>query len=135
MISTFALRDFKGHRNTELELGRFTMLVGDNASGKTTVLDALALQARIVEDPAAVLRDTPFDDLVRRGAGGVVVLRTDGLRERDRALVMVRVSRRRDLHAAGASKRIDNGLAWVRIKTFASTGIVLLRSATGRPER
>jgi predicted ATPase len=85
MISTFALRDFKGHRNTELELGRFTMLVGDNASGKTSVLDALALQARIVEDPGAVLRDVPLDDLVRRGAGGVAQLRTDGVRDRDRA--------------------------------------------------
>ena len=42
MIRTFELRDFRGHRETRLELGRFTMLVGDNASGKTSVLDALA---------------------------------------------------------------------------------------------
>jgi len=47
MISKFGLRDFKGHCDTQLELGRFTMLVGDNASGKTSVLDALSLQAEV----------------------------------------------------------------------------------------
>jgi predicted ATP-dependent endonuclease of OLD family len=53
MIRSFGIRDFKGHRDTELELGRFTLLVGDNASGKTSVLDALAMQCAIVEDPFA----------------------------------------------------------------------------------
>jgi predicted ATP-dependent endonuclease of OLD family len=47
MISKFGLRDFKGHRDTQLELGRFTMLVRHNASGNTSVLDAPALQDRL----------------------------------------------------------------------------------------
>lgn len=68
MISRFVLRDFKGHRDTQLELGRFTMLVGDNASGKTSVLDALALPARIRANPASALEgDFAPQDLVRRG--------------------------------------------------------------------
>lgn len=71
MIRTFTLRDFKGHRDTQLELGRFTMLVGDNASGKTSVLEALALQANL----GTRLKDVYSAgdrcmDLVRRGSGG-----------------------------------------------------------------
>jgi predicted ATPase len=68
MLSHFALRDFKGHRDTQLELGRFTMLVGDNASGKTSVLDALALPARFRANPTvALVGDFAPQDLVRRG--------------------------------------------------------------------
>ena len=70
MIRTFELRDFRGHRETRLELGRFTMLVGDNASGKTSVLDALALQSSLAPNPVASLRDTwAPENLVRRGSG------------------------------------------------------------------
>ena len=58
------------------------LLVGDNASGKTSVLEALELQARIADDPvwltaqAALLRDWQ-----RRGSdtsGGVIAIATDG---------------------------------------------------------
>lgn len=79
MISKFGLRDFKGHRDTQLALGRFTMLVGDNASGKTSVLDALALQASVINDPVGVLRGNgALDDVMRRGAPGQIVLSASG---------------------------------------------------------
>ena len=75
MISKFALRDFKGHRATELELGRFTMLIGDNASGKTSVLDALALQSRLRPSPVEALHGTwSPEDLLRRGSTGPIAL-------------------------------------------------------------
>ncbi|HET7504626.1 MAG TPA: AAA family ATPase [Kofleriaceae bacterium] len=79
MLRRFALRDFKGHRDTQLELGRFTMLVGDNASGKTSVLDALALQASFGRRPIDVLQGNwSVDDLRRRGSNGPIVLATEG---------------------------------------------------------
>jgi len=83
MIRKFGLRDFKGHRDTDLELGRFTLLVGDNASGKTSVLDALALHASAASDPiAAVVQNTPLEDLVRRGSGERVTLMASGVHAR-----------------------------------------------------
>lgn len=81
MIHRFALQNFKGHQTTELELGRFTLLVGENASGKTSVLDALALQAAIVDDPVAFAsQDDWLHDLVRCGADGPVALSAHGQR-------------------------------------------------------
>jgi predicted ATPase len=80
MISKFGLRDFKGHRDTQLALGRFTMLVGDNASGKTSVLDALALQPSLGSRPAAVLRGSSSPkDILRRTSQGPIVLASEGI--------------------------------------------------------
>jgi predicted ATPase len=59
MITQFRLENFKGHRDTTLALERFTVLVGDNGSGKTSVLEALQLPdalARGAAVPAEVLR-------------------------------------------------------------------------------
>lgn len=47
MIRQFRLENFKGHRDTQLLFERFTMLVGDNGSGKTSVLEALRLLGAI----------------------------------------------------------------------------------------
>src|ERR1043166_3877052 len=80
MISKFGLRDFKGHRDTQLVLGRFTMLVGDNASGKTSVLDALALQPGLGSAPAAVLRGSSSPkDILRRTSQGPIVFASEGI--------------------------------------------------------
>lgn len=43
MITRFRLENFKAHRDTDLALRQFTILVGDNCSGKTSVLEALRL--------------------------------------------------------------------------------------------
>ncbi len=83
MIRRFALRDFKGHRDTQLELGRLTMLVGDNASGKTSVLEALALQATFMNarSPGGALwEDAVPQDLLRRGSSGTIGLQSEGTR-------------------------------------------------------
>jgi predicted ATPase len=81
MIHRFGLRNFKSHRDTELALGRFTMLVGDNASGKTSVLEALALQSRLGDNPVAALRDASApEDLLRRGSNEPIVLHAEGAR-------------------------------------------------------
>jgi ABC-type dipeptide/oligopeptide/nickel transport system ATPase subunit len=51
MITSIQLRNFKGHRDTTVDLGRLTVLVGPNGSGKTSVLQALGLLHRLAWDP------------------------------------------------------------------------------------
>ncbi len=56
MITSVTLKNYKAHRDTTIELGRFTVLVGPNGSGKTSVLEAidkLARVARLRDDPAS----------------------------------------------------------------------------------
>ncbi|UQA62270.1 AAA family ATPase [Polyangium aurulentum] len=48
MIERLRLQNFKGHRDTTVELGRLTVLVGPNGSGKTSVLQALDLLHTLV---------------------------------------------------------------------------------------
>ncbi len=43
MIQKVSFRNFKAYRSLDLELEPFTVVVGPNASGKTTLLDGLAL--------------------------------------------------------------------------------------------
>lgn len=75
MITDFHLEDFKGHRQTDLAFERFTMLVGDNGSGKTSVLEALYLQMASSRD-LEVFRDRKVapEDLCRRGSKGAFSL-------------------------------------------------------------
>jgi len=41
MIKKVSLKDFKGHKNLDLELGRITILIGPNGTGKSSILQAL----------------------------------------------------------------------------------------------
>jgi len=80
MITSIQLRSFKGHRDTTVPLGRLTVLVGPNGTGKTSVLQALSLMARLMnEEPADVLRgDMSPQDLLRRTENGPVILTATG---------------------------------------------------------
>ena len=56
-VDRLRIQNFKGFEDYTLELHpRFTVLVGDNGAGKTTILDALAVAAGIwlVKPPIAV---------------------------------------------------------------------------------
>src|SRR5512140_3851220 len=69
MLEQFKLQDFKAHRATELHFSRLTMLFGDNASGKTSVLDALAIQGGLRPPFEELLRGAwSIPNLIRRGA-------------------------------------------------------------------
>ncbi len=48
IISTVRIRNFRGIKRLDLELGRTTVLIGENNSGKTSVLDALKFCLRDV---------------------------------------------------------------------------------------
>lgn len=68
MIQSVRLKNFKGHRNTTVPLGRLTMLVGDNASGKTSVLEALSILSALAGPSQIRFRGKRVPiDLLRRG--------------------------------------------------------------------
>lgn len=70
-----ALKNFKGHANTQVPLSRFTLLVGANGSGKSSVLEASRLVADALVTPPGtefgwksedLFRDALEIDLIRR---------------------------------------------------------------------
>jgi predicted ATPase len=82
MITSIRLQDFKGHRDTNVPLGRFSVLVGPNGSGKTSVLEALWLQSQFARRQVAqvLTGDWSAGDLLRRGAEGPIILTSVGTR-------------------------------------------------------
>lgn len=50
MINTVRLRNFKNHRDTEIDLGRLTALVGPNGAGKTSFLEAIHQLTSIAQE-------------------------------------------------------------------------------------
>lgn len=70
MITRFRLENFKAHRDTDLALRQFTVLVGDNGSGKTSVLEALDLPGALKDAlrPAHIQGRQELGELVRHGA-------------------------------------------------------------------
>jgi predicted ATPase len=67
MITGLNLLNFKGHARTGVRLGRLTMLVGDNASGKSSVLEALAILGGLGSGPLpAITQFGLAQDVVRR---------------------------------------------------------------------
>jgi predicted ATPase len=73
MIRLLEAKNFRSLRNISQELGDFHVLVGANASGKTTFLDSISFIADLVGhgiDQAVRLRTPNFKDLTFGGLGG-----------------------------------------------------------------
>ena len=51
MLDRIRLQNFKTHRDTEIELGRLTVLVGPNGAGKSSVLQAIEMLPDLLHDP------------------------------------------------------------------------------------
>ncbi|CAN95181.1 hypothetical protein sce5018 [Sorangium cellulosum So ce56] len=81
MITSVHLHDFKGHRDSTVPLGQFTVLVGPNGSGKTSVLEALWAQGQVpnCRPSQFFVEKWSIGDLVRRGAQGPSVLISHGI--------------------------------------------------------
>jgi energy-coupling factor transporter ATP-binding protein EcfA2 len=76
MIRSVEFRNFKSLREVKLDLERFTVLVGPNASGKTTILQGLDILTRLYgQEPQDLFRGDldPFL-LYTRGAAGPIEL-------------------------------------------------------------
>ena len=54
MISRVSIRNFKCLRDVQIDLERFTVFVGPNASGKSSILQAVDLLCRAFRDPGAL---------------------------------------------------------------------------------
>lgn len=73
MITELLLQQFKAHADTRIPIGRLTVLIGANAVGKTSVLEALLLLGKLLEQPRPPFREVfqgaqDLRWLVRRGA-------------------------------------------------------------------
>ncbi|MDC0744459.1 AAA family ATPase [Polyangium mundeleinium] len=70
MITSVRLQNFKAHRDTTVELGRFTVLVGPNGSGKTSVLEALLRTSGLLNKAPNQAFRWPYDpdDIASRNA-------------------------------------------------------------------
>ena len=67
MIRRIQALNYRCLRYVDVELGRFHVLVGPNASGKSTLFDAIAFLGDLVSDgleAAAENRTSNFQDLV-----------------------------------------------------------------------
>ena len=65
-VRSLKLTDFRNYARAELELdARPVVLVGDNGSGKTNLLEAVSLLG-----PGHGLRGRPYQELCRRDGGG-----------------------------------------------------------------
>src|SRR5438067_10316841 len=77
MISEVRFRNFKGLRSVDVELGRLTVLVGPNASGKTSVLQGIEYLSDLLSgySPKDWFRDSrsPFFLFSRHGEGSLVL--------------------------------------------------------------
>ncbi len=94
MIEQLELHEFKAHKATKLQLSRLTMLVGDNASGKSSVLDALALQGSLRPPFEDVLRGAwSIPNLLRRGASSnQITLTSSGIHGADTWAITVHLT-------------------------------------------
>ena len=68
-LSHMTLRNFKGHKELDLDLGRITVLIGPTGSGKSTALQALlvlraALEAEAVPKSGGAFDYGEFQDIV-----------------------------------------------------------------------
>lgn len=83
MITEIQLREFKSHRDTTVPLGRLTVLVGPNGSGKTSVLEALTLQAQLTHfrQEEVLFGLWTMESITRRGANRPVQVISKGLTE------------------------------------------------------
>lgn len=76
MLQSFHIQNFKCLRDTTLELGPFTVLIGPNDSGKTSILDALRLlgQTFVRSYPDVFVIPNQFDALVWRQEIGLEII-------------------------------------------------------------
>jgi AAA domain, putative AbiEii toxin, Type IV TA system/AAA ATPase domain len=80
MLTELSLQHFKAHEDTRFSLERLTVLVGPNASGKTSALDAIRSLSAVSRDPVSVLlAEEDLGWIVQQGASEPMVLRCEGV--------------------------------------------------------
>lgn len=69
MLSKIHLQNYKKFQNVEITLRPFTMLMGENSSGKTTILQAINLALHIIHDRDLIIKR---NGIVQAAPNGVV---------------------------------------------------------------
>jgi predicted ATPase len=78
MIRQVQFRNFKGLRHVDVDLERFTALVGPNASGKTTVLEGLHYLSQVLSIPPQTLLQAERNPFLLYSRGGEGEMRIVG---------------------------------------------------------
>ncbi|MCC6558192.1 MAG: AAA family ATPase [Polyangiaceae bacterium] len=82
MLTELSLQEFKAHGSTRFELERLTALVGPNACGKTSALEAMLYLSRASQGLGEVFPDERAARWsIRRGAAGPMQIRGRGATE------------------------------------------------------
>jgi predicted ATPase len=109
MITSVRIQSYKAHRDTEVALGRLTVLVGPNGTGKTSVLEALrALALSVSAESGTRLVSAELAALRHRGGPD---------------------------HTSFASAGETEGTAWTLSIEFRDNGPDLAATVGGEPER
>lgn len=121
MVSKLLLRDFRCFSNLEIEFHpESTCIVGRNASGKTSILEAVSVLTRL-QSP----RTSSLAQLVRLGAKGLV---TDGYVSKYHLQFYYSATRRKLALDAVEQKNSNAYLAVAKVVYFANSDIDLIRS-------
>jgi DNA replication and repair protein RecF len=123
MVSKLFVRDFRCFSNLEIEFHpESTCIVGRNASGKTSLLEAVAVLTRL-QSP----RTNSLTQLIRHGAQGLV---TDGFVS-DYHLQFYYSARRRKLALDAVEQKSPNTyLEVARVVYFANSDIGLIQGSS-----
>lgn len=80
MISSIRLQNYRNHKDTEIEFGRLTALVGPNSSGKSNVLEAIRCFTRLSEESTfrSIFEGPQDPDVVVRYGEPFFALRLNG---------------------------------------------------------
>jgi DNA replication and repair protein RecF len=122
MVSKLFVRDFRCFSTLEIEFHpESTCIIGPNASGKTSLLEAVAVLTRLQSQ-----RTNSLDQLVRQGAKGLV---TDGFVSDYHLQFYYSASRRKLSLDAVEQKSSKDYLEVAKVVSFANSDIGLIRGA------
>lgn len=81
MITSLTIENFKAHRSTTIQLGRLTVLVGPNGSGKTSVLQALRCLGQLIAQPATSVFQGGYEPgaVLRKESNEPIAVRVHGV--------------------------------------------------------
>jgi DNA replication and repair protein RecF len=128
MVSKLLVRDFRCFSNLEIEFHpESTCIIGRNASGKTSLLEAVAVLARL-QSP----RTNSLSQLIRLGAKGLV---TDGFVSNCHLQFYYSATRRKLSLDAVEQKSTANYLAVAKVVYFANSDIGLIQGSADTRRR
>jgi DNA replication and repair protein RecF len=128
MVSKLLVRDFRCFSNLEIEFHpESTCIIGRNASGKTSLLEAVAVLTRL-QSP----RTNSLAQLIRLGAKGLV---TDGFVSNYHLQFYYSATRRKLSLDAVEQKSTTNYLAVAKVVYLANSDIGLIRGSADTRRR